>query len=88
LRRWANSAGCAIRAFDDIARCLHQPDLFVNAAFALGNLGDRRAIPHLERFLKDQTDLGRLDDHCGPARVCNVARYAIKEIEKNATPNP
>jgi hypothetical protein len=49
---------------------------------ALRELGDERAIPHLEPLLTDRTDAWREDNHGPTLRVCDVARDAIAALRR------
>jgi HEAT repeat protein len=51
-----------------------------DAIFALGDLGDLQAIPHLEKLLDDKTELWREDNHGGMLRVCDLAKDAIAKL--------
>ncbi len=52
-------------------------DVRANAAFALGNLADPRALPFLEKLSTDGTAAGTL------GRICDVASEAAKTIRRH-----
>lgn len=60
-------------AFEAIVRKLDDPDTRPDAIQALGELGDARGIRELERFLDDDTELWREDNHGPMLRVRELA---------------
>jgi len=62
---------------------LKQPELRPHAVEALGELGDSRAIAHLEPLLQDKTDAWPVDNHGPMLRVCDLAEEAIKRLRGN-----
>lgn len=48
---------------------------------ALGDLGDARAIPHLQPLLSDETETGEFDERGAILRVNHVAHGAIRRIQ-------
>lgn len=60
-------------AFDAIVQRLDHPDTRPDAIQALGELGDARGIRELERFLGDETELWREDNHGPMLRVRDLA---------------
>ncbi len=67
-------------AFSPIVQRLAIPELRVRAIEALSELGDARAIPHLEGVLDDRTDAWEPDGHVATLRVCGVAETAIQRL--------
>lgn len=59
---------------------LANPNRRVNAIEALADQGDARAIPHLEQFLNDETELGHRDERGAVIRVSHIAWTGIRRL--------
>jgi len=68
-------------AFPVILEHLALPEYRADAILALNLLGDERAIPYLEPFLHDTTELAQPDERGATLRVCNLAQDAIRNIQ-------
>jgi hypothetical protein len=68
------------QAFAPIAARLADRSLRPHAIEALSDLGDRRAIPHIEPLLKDKTDAWPEDNHGPMLRVCDLASSALSQL--------
>ncbi|MEW5760479.1 MAG: HEAT repeat domain-containing protein [Candidatus Thermoplasmatota archaeon] len=74
------------RDVDGLIGCLNNRNASVrwNAAFALGKIGDERAIPALEKMLDDYSTVGVLDEtekDWHQATVSAVAKEAIDKLK-------
>jgi HEAT repeat protein len=65
-----------------LVECLGDAALRPHAVEALGDLGDVRAMPALERLLEDQTDAWAEDNHGPMLRVCDLAEAALRRLRK------
>jgi HEAT repeat protein len=70
-------------AFDAIRKRLADRGLRPHAVEALGELGDPRAIADLEPLLTDRTEAWEIDNHGPMLRVCDLAKDAIAQLQKN-----
>lgn len=70
-------------AFEAIAKRLADRALRPHAVEALAELGDPRAIAHLEPLLRDRTEAWEIDNHGPMLRVCDLAQDAIAQLRKN-----
>ena len=69
-----------------IVERLASPELRPHAIQALADLGDIRAIPALEPFLDDTTQLWAEDNHGPMARVCDLTEAAILHLRLHSEP--
>jgi HEAT repeat protein len=78
------------RALDTLIALLKSKDPFLryDAAFALGEIGDREAIPHLELLLSDDTIPECFDDDGGTTTAWSVGKNAKKAISKIRASKP
>jgi len=70
-------------AFDAIINRLNNRPLRPHVVEALAELGDPRAIPHLEPLLHDRTEAWEEDNHGPMLRVCDLAQAAIAHLRQN-----
>lgn len=70
-------------AFEAIIKRLDNRPLRPHAVEALAELGDPRAIAHLEPLLRDRTEAWEEDNHGPMLRVCDLAQDAIARLRKN-----
>jgi len=71
-------------AFSAIVARLAAAELRPHAIVALEELGDARAIPFLEPYLKDKTDAWQEDNHGPMMRVCDLAKGAIARLGRGS----
>jgi hypothetical protein len=65
---------------------LATPELRPDVVQAMTDLGDPRAIPHLQTLLGDTTDAWEEDNHGPMQRVCDLATTAIERLRLAAGP--
>lgn len=68
------------QALAPIVARLADRSLRPHAIEALADLGDPRAIPHLEPLLRDKTDAWPEDNHGPMLRVCDLASSALSHL--------
>lgn len=68
-------------AFPALIEQLATPAQRMNAAVALAELGDLRAMPYLEPLLADHSELPEPDDRGCVQRVNDIAAFAIRRLE-------
>jgi len=69
-------------AFDALINALREPPLRPHAVEALSELGDVRAIPHLEPLQSDTTPAWPIDNHGPMLHVCDLAAEALKKLRQ------
>jgi hypothetical protein len=67
-------------ALKPLIESLNKAELRPHAVDALGDLGDKGAIPFLEPLLTDTTDAWPEDNHGPMLRVCDLAKAAIERL--------
>lgn len=72
-------------AFPTAVKYLSDKDLKGYAVIALTSLGDPRAIPHLEPFLKDKTALWPVDNHGPMELMSEFVADAIQRLQPKST---
>lgn len=73
--------------YDTLIDQLSREDLRANAIEALADLGDPRAIPQIERFLKDRAEAWPEDNHGPMLYVCDIAKMAIDRLSNPKHPD-
>ncbi|MDH7510963.1 MAG: HEAT repeat domain-containing protein [Methanolinea sp.] len=66
-------------AVDALIRCLYSNDAGCRllAAWALGNIGDRKAIPFLERLAEDDEPDVRLAGECAMEKIMRMSSFSV-----------
>jgi HEAT repeat protein len=67
-------------SFDVLVAHLAQNETQITAIEALEDFGDLRAIPHLEPFLTDETEVGIRDERGAVLQMCNIAYHAVSHL--------
>lgn len=69
-------------AFNALITALREPSLRPHVVEALSELGDFRAIPHLEPLQSDTTPAWPIDNHGPMLHVCDLAVEALKKLRQ------
>ena len=67
--------------FPTLLKFLPDAELKGYAVLALASLGDPRAIPHLQPYLKDKTPLWPVDNHGPTELMCDAVANAIRQLQ-------
>jgi HEAT repeat protein len=66
--------------FEILVAQLAQNETQITAIEALEDFGELRAIPYLEPFLSDETEVGIRDERGAILQMCNIAYHAVSHL--------